>query len=185
MNQVDDKVDQLLRLLMLAEPDQYWPLQRLPGGESTSMPEEQKNKLLGLLAQKHASTTFGQILSEQFRTTNVSAPSLATELGLPTEVIEYLVSDTIHPATIPILVMKRLLERLNVSLETARTALRASFEQFKVIQLAHQPTLGFGMAARKTSELDTTRSATGWQDLVGNEESLNQYLERLAQYMPS
>jgi hypothetical protein len=83
------------------------------------------------------------------------------------------------------MVMKRLLERLNVSLETATTALQASFEQLKAAQANHQPTLGFGMAARKTSELETTRSTTGRPDTGGNEESLNQYLDRLAQYMPS
>lgn len=182
MNQLD-KVDQLLRLLMLAKPDQYWPAQSLLDSESATMSEEQKNQLLHLLTRKYTSLTFGQILREQVRTANVSVPGLASEMGVPTEVIEYLANDTIHPANIPIMVMKRLLERLNVSLETARTALRASFEQFKNTQLNHPPTLGFGMAARKTSGLEMSRSATGWHDSAGNEESLNQYLDRLAQYM--
>lgn len=184
MNQLD-KVDKLLRLLMLAKPDQYWPAQGLPEGESTSMSKEQKNQLLSLLTRKHSPLTFGQILTEQFRTANVSVVALATEMGIPTEVIEYLANDNIHPATIPIMVMKRLLERLNVSLETARTSLRASFEQFKANQLNHPPILGFGMAARKASGLDMSRSTTGWHDSAGNEESLNQYLDRLAQYMTS
>lgn len=183
MNQLD-KVDQFLRLLMLTKPGQYWPTQGLTGSESAPMTEDRKNQLLTGLTQKYSPLTFGQILTQQFIMANITPMSLATELGIPTEVVEYLAKDNIHPATIPIMVMKRLLERLNVSLETARIALRASFEQLKTNELG-RPTLGFGIAARKASDLEMPQPVAGWTDSVGSEESLNQYLDRLTQYMPS
>lgn len=182
MNQVD-KVDQFLRLLILAKPDQYWPAQSLIIPESVTMSESQKNRLLESLTQKYATPTFGQLLSERFRTTSLSAALLAGELGVPVEVIDCLVSDSVHPATVPIMVMKRLLERVNVTLDLARSALRATFDQLKASQSARP--VGFGLAARKASNMDTNRSVTGIDDTVGSEESLNQYLDRLAGFMPS
>ena len=182
MNQVD-KVDQFLRLLMLNKPDQYWPAQSLVQSEWVTMSETQNSRLLESLSQKYATPTFGQLLNERFRTTALSAASLAGELGVPVEVIDCLVSDSVHPATVPIMVMKRLLERVNVTLDLARSALRATFDQLKTNQSARP--VGFGLAARKASNADTNRSVMGMDDTIGNEESLNQYLDRLAGFMPS
>lgn len=182
MNQVD-KVDHFLRLLMLNKPDQYWPAQSLVRPESATMSETQKSRLLDSLTQKYMTPTFGQLLSDRFRTTALSAASLADELGVPVDVIDCLLSDSVHPATVPIMVMKRLLERVNVTLDLARSALRATFDQLKANQSARP--VGFGLAARKASGIDTNRSVTGLDDTIGNEESLNQYLDRLAGFMPS
>ena len=182
MNQMD-KVDQFLRLLMLAKPDQYWLAQSITNPEPTIMSEAQKSRLLESLARKYKTPTFGQLLSERFRTTALSAASLAGELGVPVEVIDCLVSDSVHPATVPIMVMKRLLERVNVTFDLARSALRATFEQLKVSQAARP--VGFGLAARKASGTDANRPVTGMENTVGSEDSLNQYLDRLAGFMPS
>lgn len=183
MNQVD-KVDQFLRLLILAKPDQYWSAQSLTSSsEPVMMSDTQKSRLLESLTQKYGTPTFGQLLSERFRTTVLSAASLASELGVPVEVIDCLVNDSVHPATVPILVMKRLLERVNVTLDLARSALRATFDHLKTSQAARP--VGFGLAARKASGVHMNSSATGMDDAIGSEDSLNQYLDRLAGFMPS
>ncbi|UHG94677.1 hypothetical protein [Spirosoma oryzicola] len=175
-----NNLDESLRLLQLLKPELYWPKQVQEVDYETTLSDARRKELFDSLLKKHQ-LTFGQLLSQQLQSATQSVPALAEHLDLPDEVVNHMLSDQVHPATVPIVIMRDLLNQLSISYEMAKTAI---WKTVNVLKSRQQDQIGnFGLAARKQLANDSPIMGQSQTNYVGDDEATSQYLDRLAEFM--
>lgn len=181
-----DKLNAALRALILngGTPQS----DRLPGylltaEYDTDVPIPRKAKLLEALASAlHSGPTLGVLLQQQMQDRTLSPTTLATQLDCPTEVMDALVTDTIYPSSVPLLLMKKLLQHLDITFKTAQEAIYQTLQALDDTRRVAGNSLGMSFRKSGTTEQGTSSQLTG-RELFENNETLQKYLSRLKDLM--
>lgn len=154
------------------------------------MPKLMQKKMMGGLGEVLKQVSFGQLLTHAIADQEVSAVSLAEETGLPESVLAKLRQDEVFANNVPIIFLKKLLKKLNISYQVADKAIRNTYEflQYRVSSVASYEAVtpafkkGGTLPSGESFIKNKSKTSTG-KDLFQNKEALDRYLNRLNELM--
>jgi hypothetical protein len=185
-----DILDEMLRLAALERSttlalDDKWieqmaefvfsaPLEFLPTDEKSQI-------LLGRLrGELNPLKTFGDLLTSALQERNVDLSALAKTTKLSQETIEQLSKDHLFPNRVPVLLMKRLIEFLGISLEATKRALqRTAALIIENHAPENAPFIPIVARHRTGKKRDIAIDADDFIDSYSAQISLSMYLQRL------
>lgn len=166
LNEVDQPAcQQLLGQLLLHQPVQ-------------TLPAETEQRILDRLQVRLVTPSLGQLLHQQ--TQGLTEQQQTSQTGFSPETVSDLVNDALHPTTVPLMRMKRLVEFLKLSTAQAFTALQKTADQY------HERHTGVVLSYAAVGRLahadrSGTGSTTGGHFLFESDEALQLYLDRLGE----
>jgi plasmid maintenance system antidote protein VapI len=193
-----DPVDEMLRMFYLESILQYKeeniftdPIHYMKKtGLQTSMPDAQKKLLFSTLIANCEPATFGALLKAYLKKGNLDVPKLAEDLTLPANRLNELVDDAIFSNSIPVRLMKELLNKLNIPFNLAKKTILGTFKHLQdnpkenVVREPAVQYLTYRRSSLKgTKEMPAYRDNNSNKMLFENEEALEKYLSRLEELM--
>jgi len=155
----------------------------LPDLEYSS--EKKQNTIERIRKSLAAESTFGELLSQYLSSENLSIESLSQESGIPEDTIQNLAKDTVLPFTVPVQLMKRLIQRIGVQIDQAKKGLTLTAGTIAdAIFVDKNIELKTGVAARRGYEVARSElEPKALQDRASIFQSNERYLQRLDQLL--
>lgn len=187
-----DKVDEALRILWLdagenaSESDACNQLARILQDQvQTAMPADDQDNLMAELFITMSTVSLGELIVESLQSMSFSVDKIAEEVKLSEERINQLKNDEIYPNSIPVVLLKDLLEKLKISFRLAEKGILKTFEVVR--QRLHVPAVACRPVFRRASskeDIDMSGALRKTKtDLYENKEALFNYLNKLEELM--
>jgi hypothetical protein len=189
-----DALDELLRLWILdrsaiVSVKDKWIEQTVENifdvPPQKSLSEEKSAEMLERLREKiRQLETFGDLLSFRIQQKAFDLTALANEVKLSQDILEQLSRDNLFPSRVPVLLMKRLIEFLEIPLDKAKSSLQRTamlIIENQTVQNASAITPIFArrLSIDKIDKVRTIAVGTGSIDPHVAQTSLEIYLRRL------
>lgn len=189
-----DPIDEALKLVYLntkPEENTINPILEFKRITETEYPydisSEKGETMIKLLYEKLAVDSLGELISKAIEKENISISEISKDSSLPASTIEQLQTDSIFANSIPIILLKNLLKRLQISFNKAQESIIKSFHILKneaafssssinTVQLSYKK-----RNAEIVSSFANKTKKSENQNLFQNEEALNKYLNRLSE----
>lgn len=191
-----DPVDEALRLIYLdtaKDADTGASSSKLneilEGEYSIKISSEKRDILLANIAKTASILSFGELLNNTMVTNNKEGQFIAEEVKLPLSVVEQLKADAVYTNNIPVMLLMKLLQYLNIPFQQAEKAILKTFDLINSQGMIEKMSFhGNQLSYRKGYH--SSRESITWagKDMVGkdlfeNKEALNKYLSRLKELM--
>jgi hypothetical protein len=187
-----DKVDEALRILWLdasTSASESEACNHLAGilqePVQAAMPVEDQARLMEDLFVTMSTVSLGKLIIERTQSTGISIDTLVEQVKVSEERINQLRNDEIYPNSIPVVLLKDLLERLRISFHLAEKGILKTFEVVR--QRLHVPTVACKPVFRRTSSREDSDISGALRktktDLYENKEALFNYLNKLEELM--
>jgi hypothetical protein len=152
-----------------------------------SMSDDKVNILLSSLANSLSKDTLGSLVQKALADNRTILTDLQSNTGLTPSLLEDIKTDMVFTNSIPVRSLVKLLKLLNVSIETALTAINTTFEKlsaeskmFLTVPATVQPAFRKG-ASNTTLGFDLMRLKSDESYLYQNKEALDKYTKRLGE----
>jgi len=189
-----DPLDEALRLLVLENADELEFNQAVKGmvfmeeNVEAEMSAVGKEKLISGLTSLLTSPSFGDIIKTQMRKVQLDAARLSQETQLPETLIEELTMDRFYVNNVPIKFFKTLLNTLQITFESAESAVRKTFTMLQSQQDDYSASVLLKPSFRKSlmvssDEVSDMITSNKGKELFENKEALDKYLLRLNELM--
>lgn len=189
-----DPLDEALRLLVLENADELEFNQTVKGmvfmeeNIEVEMSAVGKEKLISSLTSLLTSPSFGDIIKAQMEKVQLDATRLSQETQLPETLIEELTMDRFYVNNVPIKFFKRLLNTLQITFESAESAVRKTFTMLQSQQNDYAASVLLRPSFRKSlmvssDEVTDMMTSNKGKELFENKEALDKYLQRLNELM--
>lgn len=154
---------------------------------SNHIDESKEKLLLDKLYSKINVLTFGQLISETEKAKSITDESLAEESKLSLNIISNLKSDLEFPNNIPIVLLKNLLKKLDVTFKEVEQSIWKTFEILKnnnsfASKHFFQPVYKRKEHENKKDFIKSNHKSFG-KELYENEDALKKYLSKLENLM--
>jgi hypothetical protein len=176
-------VEDIVRLLTLdrqPEPEGLYSIfESLP---SENPPAEKKERIVQNLKDSLASkSSFGELLMKYLSEKKKTTSEIAEESGIPSHIVDGLEKDSLLPFTVPVVLMKRLIEGLGIKLDQAIESIELTTEILADTILEDERVFArAGISARRGFEI----SLAGIESKVVRDRAMilqsnKRYIERL------
>ena len=158
--------------------------QLLMNEDTTDSHNDQERQIDNRLRLLMVTPTLGTLLCQA--TSSIPPDQQVHQTGLSTETLDELRADQLHPTSIPVLRMKRLIEFLKLSVAQAMAALQKTAEQYSQQLAPDAPTHGITGRIASVSKTAKTAASLGTSNsrfLFESDEALRTYLNRLENEM--
>jgi hypothetical protein len=148
------------------------------------MDEPKKNRLLEHLMDIAFSMSFGELLAKKMAQQSMNKEGLAQQAKLPHSIVNDLLADNIYTNNVPIIILKNLLNTLQINFSAAENGIRKTFEilqnRISSTELlgAQKPAYRKGLFISKEAFSNPQGKNEG-KELYENKEALEKYLHRL------
>lgn len=187
-----DKVDEALRILWLdagtgaSESDACNQLAGILNEPvKTAMPAEDQEKLKADLFVTMSTVSLGELIIEKMQSLAISTNTLVEQVKLSEERINQLKNNEIYPNSVPVVLLKDLLEKLRIRFHLAEKGILKTFDVVR--QRLHVPTVACRPVFRRASSRDDNDMGGALRktktDLYENKEALFNYLNKLEELM--
>jgi hypothetical protein len=188
-------LDQALRILYLENASHMTDdqieielarMQRIP---SVEMSNELRDKLFSKLSQTLASKSLGQVISEKVSELQINLTELSRVSKLPEDMLKGLQEDEIYTNNIPIVLLRDLLKRLQITFQEAEKSILKTFEILQSKLIDHKmpaspyPSYRRGIYVSKDSSSLLGKKRSEGKELFENKDALEKYLGRLHELM--
>lgn len=182
-------LDEALRILSLesVENDKYADNEMsliLSNEFLVDVPSAKEEELFVALSGLVTARSLGQVVQEKLQQLEITPVQLSDTVKLPVQVIDKLLVDDLYTNNIPIVLLKNLLNYLNIKFTTAEKSIRKTFELLQGKVFNHDVHAALAPAFR--SSLHTSKSITfpshktsDGKELFENSEAMEKYLNRL------
>lgn len=147
------------------------------------IPSAKKEELFVALNGLVTARSLGQVVQEKLQQLEITPAQLSDTVKLPVQVIDKLLADDLYTNNIPIVLLKNLLNYLNIKFTTAEKSIRKTFELLQGKVFNHDV---HALAPAFRSSLHTSKSITfpshktsDGKELFENNEAMEKYLNRL------
>ncbi|MEO6452624.1 MAG: helix-turn-helix domain-containing protein [Ginsengibacter sp.] len=152
-----------------------------------SMPDDKVNTLLSSLAKSLSKDTLGSLVQKALADNRTNLSDLQSNTGLTPSFLEDIKTDMVFTNSVPVRSLVKLLKLLNVSIETALTAINTTFEKLSAESKMFlntpanvQPAFRKG-ASNTSTGFDLMRLKSDESYLYQNKEALDKYTKRLGE----
>ncbi|MBO0950125.1 hypothetical protein [Fibrella forsythiae] len=150
---------------------------------AVNLPDTVRQRTLDRLQIRLTTPSLGQLLQQQTQAKDVIWQQEQT--GFSAETLNDLCNDAIHPTSVPVMRMKRLIHFLRLSTEQAFAALQKTADQYN--WQAGPSTFSYAQMGRLShpDRPASTTTSTGRHFLFESDEALQLYLNRLGDVLAS
>jgi|GEM_PF-2913657 len=156
----------------------------LSDNDGPDMDAQKQLELINRLFETVKSVSLGELIDNALATKNISSVELADESGLDVSSVEELKEDSIYPNNIPVILLQKLLEKLNISFDTVEKAIWKTYEMLRKKYFI-EPGPGYVFARKGRNEIREgliNKKTTG-RELYENKDALEKYLSKLKDLM--
>jgi|SRR5450432_1301115 len=155
---------------------------------SFDMTKEKRDELVNRLFDTVNSVSLGQLINEAILSNKTKENTLAEETKLPVNILKSLREDSIFPNNVPVLILKGLLNKLNISFQAVERAIWKTFEMMQKREYLSLNGGSAGQSFRKaTPDAKEHQGKRGLKsdgrELFENRESLEKYMTKLNELM--
>jgi hypothetical protein len=164
-------------------------LMRIQQVQSVEMSNELRDKLFSNLSQTLASKSLGQVISSKISELQLNLVELSKVSKLPEDMLKGLKDDEIYTNNIPIVLLRDLLKRLQITFQEAEKSILKTFEILQSKLIDHKiagspyPSYRRGIYVSKDSSSLLGKKRHDGKELFENKDALEKYLNRLHELM--
>lgn len=162
---------------MLSLPDDHFEMSR-----------EKREELINKLFETVSSPSLGQLVTDAIQAKRLSEEDLAEKTRLSADTIKSIRADELFPNSIPVVLLRNLLVRLDLGFPTAEKAIRKTFDMALKDKVIVMPPSTSQIRARRPQDTESKLFANrpgepDGRELFENKESLQKYLNKLGELM--
>ena len=188
-------LDEALRLHWLENSQQGDPVfsekelkMILTAPDTFDMKEDRKIALIDKLYENVKTQSLGELVTDRISAKNLRIERLAADTKLPVEMLKEVQTDKVFPNNIPVMLLKGLLRKLEISIAPAKTAIVKTFESLKRSEMMDIATQSAQVSFRRKNQ-DSRNfyvkkgSKSDGRELYENKDALDKYISRLEELM--
>jgi len=158
--------------------------------ELFEMNSMKKEELIGKLFKiVNDNVSFGNLLAQKISLTKSKIKLLSNDTLIPVSILDNLIKDVILPINVPVLRLKKLLEKLSIRFQEAKGAIIKTFDIIYEKELRDLSINSSRVSFRKAySDIERPlvserKAKPDGRELYQNKDSLDMYLEKLSEQM--
>jgi len=155
--------------------------------QSVSMPKDRYYDLIEKLHDKVANISLGKVITQAIEEKKLTDSQVLEATTIPLDVIKDLKADVIFTNTIPVLLLKKLLEFLSITFDKAEQAILNTYEIVTRKNMAPENNISIVTYSRRENSTGDKLLKIGGRlerkQLYENKESLEMYMGKLKELM--
>jgi hypothetical protein len=157
--------------------------------DTLEMSKEKRKQLLDKLFETAAEPSLGELIRGGIKRAKLTEANLAKTTRIPGHVLKQLKADSIMPQSVPALLLRDLLNQLQLSFDVAEKAIRKTFTLIQKTEWDQLKASPVRVWARRPGEnkgkvlVNKAAADNAGRELYENKESLTKYLSQLKDLM--